>query len=654
MKFPLEIQNPQGLWLFLTVIPLVLLYILKVRRTRVTVGSTWLWASARRDLLARSPFKKFIFQIPFLLQLLALLLLAFALMSPATRHRAILGDHIAIVIDSSASMGALDPKSGLTRLELAKRTAKDAISALSPGSRAFIMAAGRDVRVVAPLNADPKRLNQAIDLIQVQSCEGDLQIAVSLAVDRLRQLGGSKRILVISDGNLANQNSLKGVRVPVEFYLVGKEIENAAIVRADVRSGFDPGSKQEEVQAFVMVGNFGTKPRDLFVTMRLANVTEPLASRRLLVKPGEKLPVVLTFNPTKGDQRKGLLLELSPKDAMPVDDVVFARVPAGRKLPVVLISKGGSPWISRAFASDPLVDLWKGTPEQLAQAKVASDSLFVYDGVCPARPPAGDLLVVNPPTGGCLGVKVGKEVAHPPITSWSNGDTRLRYLTLDGVNISTAKDLEVENNSQSLVRSQHATLIADISMPGRSGTMVGFDVGDSDWPLKASFVLFVRNIVEIARSHRAQGAMGPVRSGQPIRVPIPADVEKVEISFPGNKKTSEVMARAGLAIVTETDQTGLYLISWKGRQAGSALVPVNLVSEKESDLRARIDKVESDGGKIAAGSQLIDAHTNWTYVVALAALLFVLLDVWWLTKKPKKSMNPIAFQQPPVPERRSP
>jgi hypothetical protein len=58
MKHSLELLNPSGLWMLSALVPLVILYILKVQRQRLKVPSTWLWAAAQRDLLARSPFKR--------------------------------------------------------------------------------------------------------------------------------------------------------------------------------------------------------------------------------------------------------------------------------------------------------------------------------------------------------------------------------------------------------------------------------------------------------------------------------------------------------------------------------------------------------------------------------------------------------------------
>ncbi|MFO0660484.1 MAG: VWA domain-containing protein [Polyangiaceae bacterium] len=652
----LELTTPQGLWLLAALVPLIGLYILKVRRTRVRVASTWLWASARRDVLARSPFQKLTVQVPLILQILALALLAFALAGPATRHRAILGDHIAIVIDTSASMSAVDPQSHQARIELAKRAATDALSALSPGSDAMVLASGREPKLVSAPDRDPQRLAEAIAKLQAEDVEGDLGAAIAFAVDRLKQQGASRRVVVFTDGALAHPDSLsmRGMSTPLEVFTVGEPIENAGIIRVDVRSGLDATTKREEVQAFAVVGNFGTKQRDVFITLRLANIDQPLASRRLLLQPGERAPVVLTFAPAPGDYNKGLLFEISPHDAMPVDDVAYARVPAGQKQPAVLVTNSKSPWWERALTSDPLVDLFKGTPDEVAKASIADGALYIYDGVCPPIAPLGDYLITAPPAGSCLGIKVGDTVDKPAITSWSNGDPRMRFLTLDGVHVIKSSSLTVETASQALIRSQHEVLASDASVPGRTGTILGFDVGDSDWPLKASFVLFSRNLLEIARNHRAQGSTGAARTGMPLRVSVPAGAAPVKVEIPGAKDAREIPAREGMAVLSETARAGFYLVSWQGPRPGSALLPVNLTSESESDLRKKPTSVTVEEGQapVSKAAQLADAHTDWSYVVALVALLFVIFDVWWLTRKPAARAN-VAVAAPPIPERRA-
>ena len=650
----IELLAPNGLFLLGLLVPLVVFYVLKIKRQRRVVASTWLWAVAQRDLMAKAPFQRFRAQVPLVLEALALLALGLAFARPATRGRELTGDHVAIILDVSASMSARAdgaPESPRTRLDLAKVVARDILASLTPGSDALLLEAGRDARLLAPLDRDLVRLAAIVDRVVPRDVEGDLGAAVALAVDRLRQLGGARRVVVITDGNLARPASLSGAALPLEVITVGAPVDNAAIVRVDVRSGTDPVKGTERVQGFLVVANYGRAPRPLYITMREQNVEGVLASRREVVAPGERRAVQLDFHPAPGDYRKGLVFEISPHDAMPADDVAYARVPAGDKLPVFLA--GVSPWIERALVADAMVDLRAGSVAELGSAQLDLDTFVVVDGACPPLPPGGDLLIVHPPPGKCFGTTVGSPVEHPELASWETSDPRLRFLTLDGVHVAHANLLEPASASQRLVNARQGTLVTDVSTSTRTATLVGFDVGDSDWPLKASFVLFVRNLLEQARTHRAHGIIGPARAGEPMRVSLPPTATHVEATGPAGEKI-EVAQRAGLAVIPDPARAGFYRVSWQGPQAGSTLVPANLTSAAESDVTPRPLAVDASRVTVSTAVQP-DAHNEWTWVLALAALALVVFDVWYLTRPPRAA-SPVAappVRRPRLPERRS-
>ncbi len=634
MKLPIELQEPRGLYLLAALAPLVLLYVLKVRRARHVVSSGWLWSAAARDLLARSPFRRLVAQVPLFLQALAIIAAAIALARPALRSSTLVGEHVAIVVDVSASMRAIDPARGAPRIALARELATSVVKSLGPAGDAMIIEAGRDARIACPLDRDTRRLGDVVARLDARDVEGDLASAVGLAVDRLRAAGGDRRIVVVTDGALGDA-ALPTSTVPLDVRLVSEPVDNVGVVRVDVRSGTDAATKEEEIQAFALVASFSRAPREVWVTLRLAGVAEPLASRRFRLAPGERAPVLLTFKPDPGDRGKGLVVEVSPHDAFVTDDAAYARVPLGARQPVVLVGAAPSRWLERALLSDPNVELSKGTLAELERTPVAAGTLHVFDRVCPSAPPQGDFLVVGPPPGACLGVSVGAPIDRPAITSWANGDPRLRFLTLDGVHVAKATPLSAGNARDALVRGPTDTLIADASSPGRTGTIVGFDVGESDWPLKASYVLFIRNTLELARAHRASGQVAPSRAGEPIRVPVPGSASKVSVHAPEAKEPRALPVQAGLAIVPDTGRIGHYLVSWDGRDAGSVLVPVNLVSERESDLRQRVKSDPKSGVTVTAATRPALSLSDAGWVLALVALAFVVLDALWLTRAPR-------------------
>ncbi len=358
---------------------------------------------------------------------------------------------------------------------------------------------------------------------------------------------------------------------------------------------------------------------------------------------------MLTFEPTPGDRGTGLLVELSPEDALATDDRAFARVPMGRKIPVVLVPSEGAPWVKRALSADPDVELLGSSLQALSTAAVPDDALVVVDGACPPALPGGDLLLVNPPAGKCRTAVVGEPLERPSITSWSEADPRLRFLTLDGVEVARARKIETEGQADALVKTREGVLISDVSSPGRTGTLVGFDVGDSNWPLKASFVLFVRNVVELARAHRARGVTGPARTGEPMTVRVPPDLSAVEVEDPAGKKRS-IPAKSGLTVVPEVAHAGFYFVSWKGERPGSVLVAANLTSEAESNISPK--PLPSGGApvRVSDAASVADSHTDWAWVLAALALGFIAFDAWWLTRRPRLRA-PVTVATPKLPDR---
>jgi hypothetical protein len=394
-----------------------------------------------------------------------------------------------------------------------------------------------------------------------------------------------------------------------------------------------------------MLENYGASPRDAYVTVTIEGKTEPSASRRILAPPGEKTAVVLSFEPGPLDFGKGLVMQVSPHDALPLDDVAYGRVPRSRKMPVVHAALAYS-WIARALDSDSDLDVQKLTPTQLGKVNVEPDALVIVEGTCPDNAPGLDLLVVHPPEGDCLGASVGKEVADPQITSWEQGDARLRFLTFDGVHVAKANPVQTQGQA-SLLRAGQVALMADASSPGRTATVLGFDVGESDWPLKASFVLFIRNVVEMARIHRSQGTTGPARTGDALRVAVPNDVTKIIVSGP-SMADHDIVAKGGFAIIPAVDRAGIYRARWTEPRYGDAVIVANLTSERESDVRPRPLVVDQNGGLAQVTARAADAHQEWGLWLALLATCLIAFDVYWMTRRRRAvTLESIAAQRGP-------
>jgi hypothetical protein len=625
---PAGLGNPSGLWLLGLLAPLLLLYVLKVRRERVTVASTWLWQAAARDLLARSPWQRLRKRLLLFVELVALAGLALALARPMSSGTRIDAEHVALVVDASASM--LAEADGESRIALAKAAAERVLSTLPPGADVLLVEASSEPRVVAPADRDLSRIRGRLRSLQGLGVEGHLEHAVALASEQLAQRAGNRRIVVITDDQ-GLAAPLPATRVPLSVVKVGKAVDNTAIVRVDVGRTAEKGAA-DRVEVFSEVRSFAAGARDVFVTLKQRNSPTVLASRRLRLEPGQKAPVVLGFEAAPSDAGTGLVVELSPHDALAVDDIAFGQVPPSRKLTTITSPAHHNPWFERALLADPELELLGVPLAELGSSGISDDALVVVSGACPAELPGADFVILNPPSGACHGAVVGPPLEGPVVTSWERTDPRLRFITLDGVSIAKAHAIDPPSAQSLLVRGRDGALIVDVSEAGRTGTLVGFDVGESNWPLRASFVLFVRNLAELARAHRRSHVVGPAQTGAPLRVRVPSTLQQVTLTDPAGTE-SPLEARSGIAIVPHPNQPGFYLVSYQGPHPGVGLSVVNLTSASESDLRpVPPGSARSQGVTRATGSPVVESAGDWGFVAALLGLAAIVAQVVWLTR----------------------
>src|SRR5437764_13039259 len=115
---------------------LLILYFLKLRRREMPVSSTFLWKKAVQDLQVNAPFQRLRKNLLLFLQLLLLLMLLLALSRPVSNFTPGAGKLSVVLIDRSASMSAADEAGGKTRLDEAKRRAKQLVPSLERSGQA--------------------------------------------------------------------------------------------------------------------------------------------------------------------------------------------------------------------------------------------------------------------------------------------------------------------------------------------------------------------------------------------------------------------------------------------------------------------------------------------------------------------------------------
>src|SRR5690606_19694384 len=166
------ITTPLAAWLFALLVPLVVFYFLKLKRTRVEIPSLALWLSVIQDQRVNSPFQKFKRNLLLLLQMAVLCLLALAAMQPFIRGSAQQASYLPILIDCSASMASTDAE-GRTRLDLVKQQVREIIENLLPDQRLTLVAVSDSAQRLTEFTDNQRVLLDALEQIRVHEVEGN-------------------------------------------------------------------------------------------------------------------------------------------------------------------------------------------------------------------------------------------------------------------------------------------------------------------------------------------------------------------------------------------------------------------------------------------------------------------------------------------------
>ncbi|HWQ84092.1 MAG TPA: BatA and WFA domain-containing protein, partial [Anaerolineales bacterium] len=196
---------PGWLWLGLLAIPILILYMLRLRRREVPVSSILLWKLLLREQQANAPWQKLERNLLLFLQLLALAALVLALARPALPTPSLVSGSVVVILDGSASMLAADAENGSPRFEAARVAALALVGDLPARARLSIVLAGDPPQIIAAAEDDPARLREALQNAQAQPVEADWQATLALAAGAASAPGLSREaaeFILLSDGGL--------------------------------------------------------------------------------------------------------------------------------------------------------------------------------------------------------------------------------------------------------------------------------------------------------------------------------------------------------------------------------------------------------------------------------------------------------------------
>ncbi|MEK7448755.1 MAG: VWA domain-containing protein [Planctomycetota bacterium] len=648
----LNFLNLTALGLLGLSIPVVLLYLLKMKRQDRVVPSILLWQSVINDLQARHPFQKLRRNLLLILQLLALLMLVLALMRPAIMASVESGRSIVLIIDTTASMKTREAD-GQTRFDPAQDFAERLIDSLITGKKTdemMIISAGGQPRVVKRFTSDKNDLSRALKEIEPADTGGNLAEVFNLSASVLKNKT-TPVIYLLSDtvANPSDFNHLGNFKNNLKFIKFGNSRNNIGFVRFDVRPGslnaVPSGSLLEAKGASAS----GELPYEIFARIINTNGQEQSGTvnlyyeNNLIAAKELNLPadtnVSVTFN--KNLPPGVLMLKIEPEDDFPVDNTVWTVLRPAGEIKVAVVSHRENIFLKQVYESIPLTAVVLLKPEEFSSP--VDYDLVIYDGLIPAGQlqDSGNAVYLNPPPGVIKDIEITGPIKFPVILDWQKSHSLLRFVDFQDVHIAEALQVSGNFRGEPILKSASGSplMIFNRRPDGYFKLFVGFDIFQSDWPLRASFPIFFHNLINLTRESYSIQYPPMVPAGEIIPLAGIADESIVTITLPDGRSvnlpsenTSKTQGKR-IRIFAETLQAGLYDVSIKpipitsgpGNEELKFKFAANLLNEKESRINPALLLENQNEIEVTQSRELKILHKEiWFWAVWVVLILFLL------------------------------
>ncbi|MBN1639849.1 MAG: VWA domain-containing protein [Anaerolineae bacterium] len=596
----------------------VLMYLLRLRRTERVVSSTYLWRRMVRDVEANAPWQRLRRNLLLLLQLLALGAMVVALARPFTWAAGAGGEAAILVFDASASMSATDVSP--SRLGAAKLEGRRLVDTLPDQARVTVIVAGSSARVLLSSSADRRQAHLAIDAIQPGKGGSDMASALELA-SAVAARQPETAIVVYSDGgvDLPGRLSLKG---QVRYVPMGVSDDNQAIDVLSLRQ--TPGG--QTLTAFVHLANHG----------------DALAARRLtLHADGALIRAFDVVIPAEGQYatvvedvpQDATVIEarLAPDDVLALDDRAWTVHRAEDRARVTLVTDGNL-FLETALSLLPGLEVSTLPPAELgiwAAAPEGADrpDLVVLDGTVPATVtlPASNLFYIAPPQS-TPHFSVTGRVASPVPRIVNAADPLVTHVRVEQVSIMEAARVSVPLWARMVlagdVGEERVPLLFLGEHDGQRIAVLAFDLRRSDLPLQIAFPLLLSNLMDWLAPGGGADLPSQVQGGAAVSFLAPPGVEQAVVYAPDGAAT-RVQATEGRFTFADTVQLGVYRAALGDKEAQFA---VNMAAPRESDV-APAASLPIQGAGDTGGEEEARARREWWRPLGYAAL--VLLVVEW-------------------------
>ncbi len=610
----MQLLTPFALALSALAIPIILLYMLKLRRKQTQVSSTMLWEKILRDKQANAPWQKLKRNLLLFLQLLILAALVVALARPALKTKVVASGSVIVMLDASASMNATDVAP--SRFEEARKSVQALINGLSSDSAMTLILVARTPQTLIASETDKSQLKAALTKAQVTQGSADWSAAFALAAGATRN-GAASTMVIVSDGGLP-ESGLPSLPAEVRYIPIGQNNDNLAISALALRAS------NGVPQLFAEVKNYSDTNRTVLLSLYLGD--DLFDARQLEVPANSHKSISLESLPIATAIYKAHISdpvdENAALDSLSLDDTAFAVYQSSAARRALLVSQGNL-FLEQLLASLPGIQPFRALPATDGTLQIPTEpfDLYIFDNYTPEEFPNANVLLINPSVNPFF--KVGestKDLAEIQV----NEHSLTRYVDWKTVHVLQARQTDMPNWMNILIAAGQTPLVAAGENNGQRIAALTFDLRESDLPLQVAYPILFSNLIDYLAPPSAFDSSLSLSAGETLALIPPTDADQIVIASPTNQ-TFTLAASGAQTLFSQTDELGYYAVNFISEDSTKAeYFAVNLFEPDESNIQPRETLQIGTSSVTPAQSQQIGLQELWKWLAGFALLILMI------------------------------
>ncbi len=558
---------PLGLLGLIGVPVLIIIYILKNKFNEQTVPSTYLWILSEKFFKRRNPFSGLTGLISLILQILAVILLSFAIARPLFVLPESASEYL-FVLDCSGSMNM--ETDGEPRFERAKAEIAELIDSASGGSTYTLLTTDADINIVYERISDKKTALEMLDSVECSDGIIEEEDALSAAQEYFDE-NPSLVTYFFTDKDYSEHNA-------IEIVNVGSQNDiNYAINNV---SGVLMGGELTVTADVISYKGDATLTVELYIDGRQT----PASSVEVAVAEGVKETVEFTKKLTEYSSFRVVIAE---KDALAADnEFISYNQKSESTYDILIVSK--TPFFFEA-ALDVLSDSRIDTLDPDDYDGREGYGLYIFHSFTPDVLPDAAVWLINSQSSVAdsgFGIRGTIELEDPDVLVKSSSTSSVARKLLEGVSGSNIYISEYVKYSGMYTKfttlfsyDSNPLIFAGVNALGNREVVIGFDLHKADFSLSTDFVPLLGNL--LAYSCPDVLDKTGYTAGEDVGINITANVTNVKGISPDGEEIY-VDAKTDLGVL-HLDKVGTYTVRVSTRNTTEEYRLYSGAPEEESD-----------------------------------------------------------------------